>query len=1167
MVRLAAAAENPESLMMLNGNSQSFSKRMMPGTTEVRDGLCGICPAGCWVRVRTREGRLQEVRPQPDHPLGMLCRIGHHSPAIVHDPDRLRYPLRRNGAKGEYAFERISWDDAYGILGDRLEKIKAESGPEATAVYTGRGSFDMALCDFFQPAGVAVSSASSVLFPFGSPNSLGVGALCYVSFAMIAPHVTMGEMHITMDVDLEQAELIVIWGANPATDSPPLVHQQILQARARGAEVVAIDPRRAETARAAEAEWIPLRPGTDGALALGLIQVLLAEELYDEKFARDWTVGFDELAGLVQHYRPEIVEKITGVPAATVRSLARRLARARGAAPVMYTGLEYSDSGVQAIRAVFILWALAGQLDVPGGLLFRMRENGFPQNRSGLIDNPDVKKALGRDRFPVYSLYRGESHAIALPRAVLEGDPYRIRALIVQGGSIITAWPAPALWRRTLAALDFLVTIDRYHTADSAYADLVLPAATGYEITSFMRYGPLFKIREKLLEPEGEARNDFLIMAGLAARLGYGHLYPQSEEEILCHALAGSGFTLEQVRAAGGAVQIQTVMMEYKKWEKSRLRPDGRPGFNTPSGKFEIAASILAEHGYDPLPVYSEPREGPLASPQLATRYPLVFNSGARTQYDFRSQHHGVGRLCRHNPEPLVTINEEDAKARGIADGDWVHVESPRGRVKLRALVTADIIAGAIDVSMGGGGPLGAKAWQEANVNELTDPGHCDPISGFPIYKTLLCEVRKDSDRPGRLPRLPNKAATSRRRDSQRQERRQPLTDNKKICVYLDHNATTPMDPEVLAAMLPFLAEEYGNPSSIHGMGNRARMPVAEARRIIAQLLNCTARRLIFTGSGSEADNLAIKGAARAHKRQGRHLITSAIEHPAVIETCRALAAEGFETTVLPVDPNGVVAPATLADALRPDTILVSIMLANNETGAVQPIAALARLVHARGALFHSDAIQALGKIPVDVTALDIDLLSVSAHKVHGPKGIGALYLRQGIDIEPLIHGGGQEWDLRAGTENVAGIVGFGRACELARRRLEAGESTRVAALRHQLAAGICRIIPGAQVNSEGAARLPNTLNMTLPAIRGESLVLLLDHHAIQFSSGSACKSGNPEPSPALLAMGLSREEAHCSVRFSLGPTNTEEDIEYTLATLTRALQDTGQAIRFVGCR
>ena len=244
-----------------------------------------------------------------------------------------------------------------------------------------------------------------------------------------------------------------------------------------------------------------------------------------------------------------------------------------------------------------------------------------------------MKKALGRDRFPVYSAYRGESHAIALPDAVLNGKPYRVRALAVLGGSIITAWPQPELWRKTFDALDFMVTINRYHTADSAYADIVLPAATYYEISSYMRFGPLFKIRERLVEPQGEARNDYLILAELAQRLGYGHLYPQTEEELLRFALDGSGFSLEEVRAAGGEVRLPTAMMQYRKWEKGLLRADGQPGFNTPSGKFEIASSVLAEHGYDPLPVYTEPAEGPLASPELAKEYPLVFNSGGRTRH------------------------------------------------------------------------------------------------------------------------------------------------------------------------------------------------------------------------------------------------------------------------------------------------------------------------------------------------------------------------------------------------------------------------------------------------------------------------------------------------------------------------------------------------------
>ena len=1182
---------------------------MTAPAVERRDGLCGICPAGCFVTATLAEGRLLRVEPQAGHPLGMLCRIGEHSPEIVHDPDRLLYPLLRNGPKGSHRFERISWDRAFELMVERFRQIKASFGPQALAIYTGRGSFDQALCDIFQPADAAVSSASSVLFPFGSPNTLGVGALCYVSFAMIAPQLTMGEMLITMESDLEQAELIVIWGSNPATDSPPLTHRQILQARARGARVVAVDPRRGETARESGAWWIPIRPGTDGALALALIGVLIEEELFDERFARDWTAGFPELSQLVQHYRPEQAQEITGVPAATVLELARLIASARGACPVMYSGLEYSDSGVQAIRGVFTLFALAGQLDVPGGLLFRMKENVFPQNRSRLVPNPDLKKALGRDRFPIYSALRGESHASVLPEAVLQGKPYPVRALTVLGGSIITAWPDPALWRRTFSALDFMVTVNRYHTADSAYADLVLPAATYYEIVSYMRYGPLFKIRERLLPPQGEARSDFLILAELARRLGYGHLYPQSEDEMLRFALAGTGFQLEELRAGGGEARLPTVMMQYRKWEKGLLRPDGEPGFNTPSGKFEIASSVLAENGYPPLPVYSEPAEGPLANPELARSYPLVFNSGTRSVHDFRSQHHGVPGLGRHQAQPPVVLNRQDADALGIADGDRVWVETPRARALFTARPTDDMVRGAIDAAMGGGGPLGPAAWQECNVNQLTDPGRYDPISGFPIYKALLCRVHKaasgtvsvagaeaagmagalaadaqaDAGTGGRAADVAASGTAGVRvgmadagrvtavadagKDGDAEPEPEKEAQVKFRRVYLDHNATTPVDPEVREAMLPFLGSECGNPSSIHGVGSRARTALEAARRVLAQALNCTARRIVFTGGGSEADNLAISGVARAADGARRHLVVSGIEHPAVLAPFRALAAAGYRLTVLPVNGEGLVEPEALERAMQPDTLLVSAMLANNETGALQPVRELAGIAHRFGALFHCDAVQGFGKMPVDVEELGVDLLAVSAHKLHGPKGVGALYLGKSVAVEPLVMGGGQERGLRAGTENVPGIVGFAKAVELSQQRLYGGDWARVAGLRDRLEAGIEAMLPGAHRNGPQKLRLANTLNMTLPEIRGESLVLFLDRKGIAFSSGSACKSGNPEPSHALLAMGLTPQQAHCSVRFSLGLSNTAEEIDYLLECLGELLGETCNAVRFVPCR
>ncbi|MHB0914369.1 MAG: IscS subfamily cysteine desulfurase [Thermoleophilia bacterium] len=1133
---------------------------------ETRDTICGICPAGCWVTAEMKDGVMTRVAPQQDHPLGMICKLGAHSPGIVYSEHRLRHPLRRTGPKGNFEFEPVSWDDAMEAVAANLVRVREEHGPEAAGIYTGRGSFDLALCDVFQPRDTAVSSASSILFPFGSPNTFGVGALCYVSYAMIAPHVTMGGMLIDMDSDLEQAELIVIWGANPATDSPPLAHRLVLEAKQRGAEIVVIDPRRNGTARESGAEWIAIRPGTDGALALGMINVLIEEDLYDEDFVENWTVGFEELDRYVQHFTPEVVEEITWVPADAIRSLARRLAAARGASPVMYTGLEYSDSGVQAIRATMVLWALAGQLDVPGGRVFRMRENTFPINRDGLVANPDVKRAIGRDRFPVYSLYRGESHAISIPEAVLEGKPYRLRSLIIQGGSIITAWPQPQVWRRTLAGLDFLAVVDRQLTADAAWADIVLPATTGYENTSYMSYGSMFRIRERLIEPVGEARNDLLIMGELAARLGYGHLYPQSEEELLEHVLAGSGFSVDDVRAAGGSVNSPSVMMQYKKWEKGLLRADGRPGFATPSGKFEIASAILEEYGYDALPVYTEPKEGPIASPELSGEYPLVFNSGARVTTDFRSQHHGVAGLMDEVPEPLVTINTQDAAERGIANGDEVVVATPRGRVRFRAFVTDDMARGAIDAGMGGGGPIGPKAWRDCNVNDLTDLQRYDPISGFPVYKALLCQVEAvgvgAEDEAGRY--IPA-AADGGTAVADSIVRAAAGAGETRHAVYLDHNATTPLAPEVVEAMLPYLKDKYGNPSSIHSTGAKVREQLDAARRSLAQALNCTAQRLVFTGGGTEADNHAIKGVARANSDRGRHIITTAFEHPAVMASCRALEQEGFEVTWLPVGSEGVVTTAALAEALRDDTILVSVMMANNEIGTLQPIADLAALAHERGALFHTDAVQAFGKVPVDIEALGVDLLAVSAHKIHGPKGVGALFIRKGVAIEPLIDGGSQEHRRRAGTENVAAIIGFARAAELALQQLPG--MAEVAGLRDRLQQRVTGLVAGARLNGHQERRLPNTLNMVLPGLRGESLVLRLDRLGIALSSGSACKSGSPDPSHALLALGLSEADAHCSVRFSLGMGNTAEDIDHAIESLGDVIRDSMSAVRFVPCR
>lgn len=1129
-------------------------------------GLCGICPAGCWVEITLdNEGKIVEVDSDKESPMGMICNLGRHSPEIVYSPDRLLYPLRRKGPKGSHDFERISWDAAMGEIADHLIRQKEIYGPEAAAIYTGRGSFELAQCDFFQPEGVEVSSASSVLFPYGSPNTLGVGALCYVAFAMIAPHVTMGGMLETMGSDIENSQLIVVWGANPATDCPPLDFARLMKAKARGAKVVVIDPRQTGTATATKARWIPIRPGTDGALALGICNVLIQEELYDIEFVDNWTVGFEDFASYCQHFNPGTVEEITGVPANTVIELAREIAAANRASFLMYSGLEYSEGGTQSIRAVSVLWALAGQLDVPGGRLFSLKQDLFPMNRSGHLKNPDTKRALGRDRFPIYSQYRGESHAIALPDSVIQGKPYKIRSLIIEGGSIITSWPEPEIWKQTLGNLDFLVCIDRFMTADAAYADIVLPATTYYEIESYMRYGSVFRIRERIIEPQGEARHGFQILAELAERLGYGDLFPQTEQEIIRLGLDAAGFNLEDIRKNGGIVSVPTGMTKYKKWEKGLLRQDGEPGFETPSGKLEIASSILEENGYDPLPVYTEPSESPQSRPDIAERFPLVFMSGSRVTTDFRSQFHNIPGLLKDNPEPTVMINTNDANERGISQGDIVTVSTPRGSLNFVAKVTDGIMPGVIDAAMGGGGPVGPDSWRNCNVNTLTDLKKYDPISGFPVYKALLAQVTKPNTKMEQG--LKGSTATTNVATMPSFVDHSPGPDEStgRRLIYLDHNATSTIDPEVMEVITNCMAQYHGNPSSIHKPGNDARYIIDTARRNLAALLNCTARRIVFTGGGSESDNLAIKGAAYAYKDQGKHIITSSIEHPAVLAAVGYLESQGFIATYLQVDKNGLIDPSDLEKALTKDTILVTIMMANNETGAIQPISEMSRIARQWGAIFHTDAVQAVGKIPVDVDELGVDLLTLSGHKFHGPKGVGALYVKKGVSIVPLVHGGKQEHGLRAGTENTSAIAGLGKAAELASKRLPKMKT--VEALRNRLQQGIEKVVNAAVVNGPVRERLPNTLNITLPGYRGESVVLKLDQKGVFLSSGSACRSGSPEPSHALLAMGLSEEQAHCALRFSLCHSNTEKEIDQTLDLLELVINESSEGLRFTTCR
>ncbi|MFQ5614561.1 MAG: molybdopterin-dependent oxidoreductase [Anaerolineae bacterium] len=726
-----------------------------PSGRTVVTSMCGVCSAGCGVNVHLAQadGKIERLTPLKNHPLGIVCPRGAQAREIVYSEDRLLYPQWRAGARGQNRFERISWDQAYEVIVDNLRRIERQYGPEAVCVYTGRGNFEYALNEVFSPSDTVESSANAVLFPFGSPNTTGVGSLCYAAYGMLASRACFGDYMRNMREDIGNADLILIWGENPATDSPPINIRRIRQAQKRGARVIVIDHRRSETARATHAEWIGVRPGADGALALGAIHVLIEEGLYDRHFVEHWTHGFEDLRAYVRDFSPERVESITWVPAACIRDLARAVAASNGCSILMYSGLEYSNSGVQAIRAVWTLQALAGHLDVPGGTLFAMRDR-LQLNRL-LTEPPPPDKTprpIGAREYPLYYEVRREAHGVMLPRAILDSEPYPLRALILSGASLITSWPNPALWRRALAALDFLVVVNRFPTADTPYADILLPATTMFEIESYMIYDGYVQLRQRVIEPLGEARNDYLIFVELANRLGYGHHWPQTEEALIEYAFRGTGISLDELRAHPEGLQFQQPEMRYRKYESGELRADGRPGFETPTGKFEIASEWLRVYGYDPLPVYTEPAEGPLAAPELARRYPLVFNSGARTQSGFRSQHHNIPSLVAKHPCPLVNLHVDDARARGIAEGDEVDVITPRGRVCFQAHLTEDIVPGVVEVNMGGGGPLGPEAWQRSNVNELTDFENRDPISGFPVYKALLCEVVKRESGPAGAP-------------------------------------------------------------------------------------------------------------------------------------------------------------------------------------------------------------------------------------------------------------------------------------------------------------------------------------------------------------------------------------------------------------------------------
>ena len=375
-----------------------------------------------------------------------------------------------------------------------------------------------------------------------------------------------------------------------------------------------------------------------------------------------------------------------------------------------------------------------------------------------------------------------------------------------------------------------------------------------------------------------------------------------------------------------------------------------------------------------------------------------------------------------------------------------------------------------------------------------------------------------------------------------------------KKLIYMDNAATTPVKPEVLDAMLPYFTEKFGNPSSIYSISSENKKAITDAREVIAKTINTTPENIYFTAGGSESDNWALKATADAYASKGKHIITTKIEHHAILHTCEYLETKGFEITYLDVDENGLVKLDELTAAIRPDTILISVMFANNEIGTIEPIAEIGKIAHEHGVLFHTDAVQAYTQVPIDVEAMNIDMMSTSGHKINGPKGIGFLYIRKGVKIKSFIHGGAQERHRRAGTENVTGIIGLAKAAEIATANMKERTAEEIK-VRDHLIERIEKEIPYAKLNGDRVKRLPNNVNFSFQFVEGESMLILLDSKGICASSGSACTSGSLDPSHVLLAIGLPHEIAHGSLRLTLSEKNTVEEIDFVVDELKKIIE------------
>lgn len=676
---------------------------------------CSICPMGCGMEVHIKDGKISEVKGLRENAFskGFLCPKGRALAEYVYSPNRITKPMLRQGS----GWKEISWDEAMNLIVANLEKLKAAGEEKSLAIAEGM--------PLLLSGSGTIAATHRFAHAFGTPNTFSCESYCYRS-KMLGYIATLGQFYV---VDPENAACIIVWASDPDQSTPPL-GVQVWKGKKNGAKTVVINPIQSKLAAKADHFLQPI-PGTDGAILLAMMHVIIGEELYDKEFVSKYTVGFSELAEHVKSFTPEWAQEISSINAEKIREIARLYATTKPAVIMPGThGLDPQASGFQNNRAIAILQAITGNIDVRGGFI------QTPRLRVNMVAPTDTLpiKPLGIDEFPIlYGIYGrnfGEGQSINMINAILTGKPYPIKTMIVAAANPVITWPNAKATEEALGKVEFLVVMEQFMTKTARLAHLVLPAATFAERDELSDYyslwgTPYVMMRKKILE-YGECRSDLDFWIDLARRMGYNEVIPWKDTiEMIDYMLEPSGLSYKALteKYADGFVYGK---QKYKKYEEK--------GFKTPSGKIEIFSQTMKDLGLPPLPVYKDSLESKAQSPELAEKYPLVLTTGARRLYNIGSRMRNIPSLRQRIPEPIVEINPVTAEVYGLADGDMAFVENDRAKVEIMVKVTDTIMPGVIHIQHG---------WEEANVNYLTNNFSEDVVTGYPVMKGLLCNIRK----------------------------------------------------------------------------------------------------------------------------------------------------------------------------------------------------------------------------------------------------------------------------------------------------------------------------------------------------------------------------------------------------------------------------------------